>query len=188
MKALILNGLAKEDVTLYKMIHDELEDMGWEVNDFYLQDRKIAPCQGCFECWIKTPGICLIDDDGREVAKKAVQSGLMVFLSPVTFGGYSSDLKRAVDRLLPILLPFFMKIGGEYHHRLRYKRYPRLLGIGVSAQPDEESENIFKTLVARNAISFYNASNAAGVVGKDYAPEKKREKIETLLARVGVSK
>jgi len=188
MKALILNGLAKRDDTLYKMIRDELEDMGWEVNDFYLQDKKIAPCQGCFGCWIKTPGICLIDDDGREVAKKSVQSDLMIFVTSITFGGYSSGLKKAVDRLIPIVYPFFMEINGEIHHKPRYECYPHLIGIGVLSKSDEESERIFKTLVARNAINLYSPSNAAGVVIRDYSPEKIRAEVKTLFARIGVKK
>ena len=171
------------------MIHDELEDVGWEVNDFYLQDRKIAPCQGCFGCLIRTPGICLIDDDGREVAKKAVQSDLMVFVSPVTFGGYSSDLKKAVDRLfLQILYPFFMKINGEFHHKPRYARYPCLIGLGVLSKSDEEGERIFKTLVARNAINLHSSLNAAGVVIKNYPPEKIRGEVKNLFARIGVKR
>ena len=45
MKALILNGLAKGDDRVYEIITNELKDMGWEVNNFYLHDKKIAPCQ-----------------------------------------------------------------------------------------------------------------------------------------------
>ena len=41
MKAFILNGLAKRDDTLYMMICDELKNMGWEVKDFYSQDKKL---------------------------------------------------------------------------------------------------------------------------------------------------
>ena len=188
MKALILNGLAKGDDILYKIIHDELEDMGCDVNNFYLQDKKIAPCQGCFGCWIKTPGICLTDDDGREVAKQAVQSDLMVLVSPISFGGYSSDLKKAVDRIIPIICPFFMKINGEIHHKPRYTRYPRLIGVGVLPKSDEEGERIFKTLVARNAINLHSPSNAAGVVIREYSPEKIKTEVKILFAKIGVKR
>ncbi len=188
MKALILNGLVKGDDILCGIIHDELEDMGWQVNDLYLKDKKIAPCLGCFGCWIKTPGICLIDDDGREVAEKSVQSDLMVFVTPVTFGGYSSCLKKAVDRLTPTVLPFFVKINGEFHHKPRYGSYPHLVGIGVLSEPDGESERIFKTLVARNAINLHSQSNAAEVVMRDYSQEKIRAEVKTLFAGIGVKR
>lgn len=48
-----------------------------------------------------------------------------------------------------------MKIEGEVHHKPRYERYPRLMGVGVLPQPDEESERIFTTLVSRNAINLH---------------------------------
>jgi len=185
MKALIINGLRKTD-TIYEIVSDALKGIGWEVNGIHLHDKEIAPCQGCFGCWTKTPGICIINDEGREVAKMAVQSHLMLFLTPVTFGGYSSDLKKAVDRLIQIVLPFFMMIGGEMHHKPRYSKYPHLVGIGVLPQPDEESEQIFKTLVARNAINLHSPSNAAGIVLRDSAPEKLREEVKKILAGGGI--
>jgi multimeric flavodoxin WrbA len=186
MKAFILNGLEKKDDALYEMISDLLKHLNWEINTFSPQDRHVAPCQGCFGCWTKTPGICVIDDDGRDVVKRAVQSDMIVFLSPVTFGGYSSDLKKAIDRLIPIILPFFMKIDGEIHHKPRYARSPLLIGVGLLSNPDEESTQIFKTLVARNAINLHSPLSAAGVVIRDYIPEKMRAEIKTLFAEAGV--
>lgn len=186
MKAFILNGLEKKDATLYEMISDHLKNMRWEINTFSPQDKRIAPCQGCFGCWIKTPGVCVIDDDGRDVVKMAVQSDMIVFLSPVTFGGYSSDLKKAIDRLIPIILPFFMKINGEIHHKPRYAQSPLLIGVGLLSHPDEESERIFKTLVAHNAINLHSPLSAAGVVLRDYIPEKTKAKIKILFAQAGV--
>jgi multimeric flavodoxin WrbA len=186
MKAFILNGLEKKDDMFYEMISNHLKQMNWEINTLSPQDKHIAPCQGCFGCWIKTPGICVIDDDGRDVVKMAVQSDMMLFLSPVTFGGYSSDLKKAIDRLIPIILPFFMKINGEIHHKPRYARSPLLIGVGLLSNPDEESEQIFKTLVARNAINLHSPLSAAGVVFRDYIPEKTRAEIKTLFVKAGV--
>jgi hypothetical protein len=188
MKALILNGLAKEDDPLYELIHGELKNTCWEGSGIYLHDKHIAPCQGCFGCWINTPGICVIEDDGREVIKEAVQSDLMVFLTPVTFGGYSSDLKRALDRLMQTVLPFFVKINGEFHHRQRYPRRPCLIGLGVLSKPDEEGELIFKALVARNALNLQSPSSAGGVVIRDDPPEKIRREVNTLFAEIGTTR
>ncbi len=188
MKALILNGLAKGDNYLYTLVRDELKDRGWEESGIFLHEKHIVPCQGCFGCWVKTPGICLMDDDGREVAKKAVQSDLMVFLTPVTFGGYSSVLKRAVDRLMQIILPFFMKINGEVHHKPRYARYPCLVGLGVLSKPDEEGERIFKTLVARNAVNLHSPLSAGGVIIRDYPRETIRREVNALFTGAGVTR
>jgi len=178
MKAFILNGLSIDQSDIYRMVADELEKTGWEVIGFDLHEKKIVPCLGCFGCWVKTPGICVIDDDGREVARLAVESDLLVFLTSITFGGYSSHLKKAVDRMIPIVSPFFLKREGEIHHKPRYARYPHLRIVGVLSRPDEESEKIFKSLVARNARNFHGPSIAAKVILQGEALEKKREVIK----------
>jgi len=72
---------------------------------------------------------------------------------------YSSELKKALDRVpCPVLLPFFAKIYGEIHHGKRYDKYPNLVAFGVLSNPDEESENTFATLVARNAINLHTTA------------------------------
>ncbi|MCK5309215.1 MAG: flavodoxin family protein, partial [Thermoplasmata archaeon] len=133
MKALIFNGSKEEDASLkitQEAMESELKKMGWQVETLLLHEMNIAPCLGCFGCWIKTPGICVINDDGRIIPEKIVQSDLMVFLTSITFGGYSSELKKALDRAIPMLLPFFRKVNGETHHVMRYEKYPKLLVIG----------------------------------------------------------
>jgi len=49
---------------------------------------------GCFGCWNKTPGTCVMKDDSAKIAKAVVNSDLLIFLTPITFGGYSSELKK----------------------------------------------------------------------------------------------
>jgi len=191
MKAVVLNGSGKSDNalhTVHKIITDELTDMGWEVEPFILHDMEIHHCLGCFGCWVQTPGVCVIDDSGRDVARAVIQSDLAVFLTPVTFGGYSSELKKAVDRLICLISPFFMKIEGEVHHKPRYERYPRLMGVGVLPQPDEESERIFTTLVGRNAINLHALAHVGGVVLSSQGSNEIQKDIQALFAAVGVRK
>jgi multimeric flavodoxin WrbA len=83
---------------------------------------------------------------------------VVVFLTPVTFGGYSSELKEAVDRLIPLVLPCFRTIDGEVHHVRRYDRYPSLLGLGLLPEPDAEQERIFRAVIERNAINMHAPS------------------------------
>lgn len=191
MKALILDGSTEENFTL-KIVHDviidEFKNIGWKVNSRVLRDLKIGSCYGCFKCWVQTPGICVIDDVERDIAKETIQSDLLIFLTPVTFGGYSSELKKAVDRLIPLVMPFFIKIDGEVHHKSRYERYPSLMGIGVLPNEDKESEQLFKTLVNRNAINFHSPIHTAGVIISNQDKKLIREEIKTLLSEVGVKK
>jgi multimeric flavodoxin WrbA len=114
-----------------------------------MQEIAVAWCQGCFECWTHTPGICKIDDAGRSLAEAVAKSDVLVYLTPITFGGYSSELKKALDRSLGILLPFFKRIDGEVHNA---QRYAHRLAIGVMAtleHADAEAETTLRMLVTR---------------------------------------
>ncbi len=189
MKAVILNGSRKGEDTIdsvHDVIVDELQSLGWAVEPFILRDMEIRYCVGCFGCWVQTPGVCLVDDTARDVAREVIQSDLAVFLTPVTFGGYSSELKKALDRIICLIHPYFMKIEGEVHHRPRYDRYPRLMGVGVLPEPDEEYERIFKALVSRNAINMHAPAHVGGVTVSSQGEDSVRETVKALLAAVEV--
>jgi len=170
MKAVVLNGSNRDENPLNiweNIIVEKLENRGWEVETVELRNIKLSTCIGCFGCWIKTPGQCILKDNGVEICKAVARSDLLVLLTPVTFGGYSFELKKMVDRLIPNLLPLFTKINGEIHHKTRYEKNPKLLVIGYHPQYDEESERIFKELVHRNAINMDSPANHAEVVTGD---------------------
>jgi len=191
LKALVLDGSRKGDNTpsgVSDLISHSLWERGYELDVVPLHDIQIADCIGCFLCWIKTPGVCVIDDAGRDIALKLIQSDLVVFLTPVVFGGYSVELKKALDRQIGNVLPFFVKIGNEVHHKARYERHPRLVGVGVLPHPDEESEKLFEVLVSRNAINMHSPAHSAGVVYTGDSAEKARNKIEALFIKTGAEK
>ena len=101
MKAVILDGTRdgrEVESAAREMLLSEVESRASEVTTFPLREMDIRHCLGCFGCWIKTPGECVIDDDAREIARAVSQSDLVVYLTPVTFGGYSSELKKTLDR------------------------------------------------------------------------------------------
>jgi multimeric flavodoxin WrbA len=189
MKALILDGSRKDESDLDDIkttFQKELKVKGWEVETVQLKNLNISPCTGCFKCWIKTPGICITDDVARDVTRKLVQSDLMVFLTPVTFGGYSSELKKALDRSLGIMLPYFTKIDGKVHHKKRYKKYPSLLAVGTLPYSNPNEERIFRDLVARNAINAHSPNHAVDILVNLEGTERIQSRITNLLSKVGV--
>jgi multimeric flavodoxin WrbA len=190
MKALILNGSRKGDSFLdaaSDVLSNMLKGAGYEVDPLLLRDLKIASCKGCFDCWVKTPGVCSTDDEGRLVPMKMMQSDLMIYLVPITFGGFSSELKKGLDRITGTLLPFLTNVNAEIHHPFRYKKYPKILGIGILPQPDEEAERIFRTLVNRNALNIHDKGHSTVVYRSD-SHERVAEKIKALLAEAGAAK
>jgi multimeric flavodoxin WrbA len=188
MKAVIFNGTVEDDESI-KAIEAELVGQlakaGWTVERIELRRTRIAGCLGCFDCWVKTPGICVIDDFGRETAKKAVQSDLLVWLTPVTFGGYSSELKKALDRLIPNLLPYFDSYHGQIHHKMRYEKQPKLLVIGTQST-DEVDEETFLAMTERNALNLRPPKHAAGIFWKSERSENVHSFVEALLKKVEV--
>lgn len=167
MRALVLNGAIGTDPVLSRCeahVVRALEARGVQIDLRRMQEIPVAWCQGCFECWTHTPGICKIDDAGRSIAEAVAKSDILVYLTPVTFGGYSSELKKALDRSLGVLLPFFKRIDGEVHHAQRYAHHQAIGVVATLEQPDAEAETTLRTLVARNAINFAAAVHAVVVL------------------------
>jgi hypothetical protein len=188
-QALILDGGLGDGVDTRGagMIADELlRRDGWQATRLTLREIDIAPCLGCFSCWIKTPGVCVMDDAGRDVARQMVHSDLLVYLTPLTFGGYSSELKKALDRSIPNISPFFRLVKGEVHHVKRYARYPRIVGIGVCSddRADLDEEELFETLIHRNAINFHAPADGACVISMTEDDDVRRRRIERTLGKV----
>ena len=167
MKALILDGSQNGDRIAEQAcaaLTAELAARQTEVERIRIVDKTIAPCMGDFFCWIKTPGVCNLDDDNREIACAIVHADLIIYLTPITFGGYSSELKRPMDHIVQTVSPFFEMVDGEVHHRRRYKHYPRLLAIGWQPEADPVSEAIFHHLVYRNGLNMQAANMVSGVL------------------------
>jgi multimeric flavodoxin WrbA len=163
----VLDGTAGSKAEQARVAATLLEVLGRTsgvVETFTLRDERIAHCIGCFGCWLETPGLCRTADRGRDVVRAMVHADTVVLLTPVTFGGYSSVLKRVVDRWIQVLLPFFETYHGELHHPLRYGRFPRLVAVGIQPAADEAEATVFRTLVARNALNFRAPSHAVEVV------------------------
>ena len=103
-KVTILDGTRPGDKNLepfLAVLKDQLKRTGAEVHTFTLREIKLAHCIGCFGCWVETPGLCVEADAGLEIAKTVSHSQTLILFTPITFGGYSSELKRMVDRLVP---------------------------------------------------------------------------------------
>jgi multimeric flavodoxin WrbA len=163
MKTLILDGSHSNDpqaVSIANALSKHLPN----AETIVLREQKIGNCAGDFYCWIRSPGLCNVNDDNRIIASKIAHTDLLVYLTPVTFGGYSSALKRMVDHQIQNILPFFANIEGEIHHQKRYKHYPNLLTIGWMDEPDSQAEAIFRHLVHRNAINMYAKTSVCGLV------------------------
>jgi len=187
-RALVLNGALAGDETLAPVeeaLLALLREVGTEVRGYSMRDFPLAHCQGCFECWTTSPGLCKTDGDaGREIAAAMIGSDLLVLLTPITFGGYSSEIKKVMDRSICLVLPFFRRVHGEVHHRRRYPGYPVLAAVGVLGAPDEEQTRVFRSLIERNARNMDSPATAVCVLPAGAPPSVLRDRLEVDLEPV----
>ncbi len=128
-----------------------------EFDIYHLSNMNIQHCSGCWNCWLKTPGKCSIQDDTPEIFKSITQSDLLIFASPMRAGFTSSVLKKFHDRLVSLIHPYMKIMNGELHHRKRYDTYPEI-GVLVSAEHDTDNEDLIITekIYDRFAINFHS--------------------------------
>lgn len=107
----------------------ELESKGHQVDYFSIREMNLHYCQGCWDCWTKTPGICRMKDDGESYLKSISKSHLLLICSPVTAGFITTEAKKALDRFIPNALPYISIYKNECHHLERYPDIDRSLGL-----------------------------------------------------------
>ena len=134
----------------------------------------------------KTPGMCAINDAGRETAGKMIGSDVTIFLSPVTFGGYSSTLKKAVDRTRPLLSPPLRASGGKLGHVPRYSKYPRIIAIGLLPALDVDSERLYHDLAIRNSHMLHAPAHASAVIYGAESDDAVKQHMNDLVKEAGL--
>jgi multimeric flavodoxin WrbA len=118
-------------------------------------NERIHPCIGCYGCWIKTPGICLMKDGYQNVGQLFSKANDVVVISECVYGGYSPFIKNVWDRSISYLLPYFTKKGNETHHKMRYDSTFALSvhfynDSGISPSEKDTAQKLIKA----NCVSF----------------------------------
>ena len=189
--ALIIDGSGPADgrtQVAARALEDALEHARLDHSTVVARDLETGPCTGCFGCWVKTPGECIFGGPTLDIARTAIAGDLLILVTPVTFGGYSSEAKKVLDRIvLAFLQPFFTTIGGEFHHPARYQRLPEFVVLGTLPSADDDAQRVFETLVGRNAINLHSLRPGVAVAVGDPDASELAAVAHDLLARVGVT-
>ena len=114
---------------------------------------KVASCMGCFGCWTKTPGKCVIRDDAVTVYPKIAESNKVIYVSKVKYGSYDTIMKTMLERSLPIQQAFIEMKESETHHVQRNVNNKEAIIIAYGDLSQKEQQ-VFKNLVARNALNM----------------------------------
>jgi multimeric flavodoxin WrbA len=120
-----------------------------------VRDMDVKPCIGCWDCWVKTPGVCSLKDDVHKILTHINHNDLVVFAAPYAMGFMHSLAKTLQERMVPLLLPYSELIMGETRHTLRYGTTPELAFIYKGeADTDEEDVQINRDIFERFALNF----------------------------------
>ena len=110
-------------------------------------------CIGCFGCWLKTPGTCIIWDGFEDMGKRLSQVSEFILISKATFGSYSSAGKNVLDRSISYVLPFFEIRNGEMHHGERYHNALTISALFYGHMTENEKRTA-QNLVKANAVNL----------------------------------
>ena len=136
---------------LIEMIQGTLEARGYSVSQKAIQRDELQFCRGCFDCWTKTPGECAIQDGIAEINLACMKSDVVVYLCPIVFGQFSANMKSAIDRWLPNMLPFFItRKDGSTMHPPRYESYARQIMLGYAENLSDSDAALFLDITQKH--------------------------------------
>ena len=118
-----------------------------------LSNLTIASCLGCFGCWVKTPGCCVLRDDAVKVYPLIARSTRLLYVSRVYCGSYDIPMKTMLERAIPVQQAFLRLYQGETHHvqRAVAEKDAVILAYGAAS---EGERRVFRRLVERNASNM----------------------------------
>lgn len=161
----------------------DLDLNGQEQTKFIdLSTLRIGNCVGCFCCWTKTPGKCVIRDDATKVYPYIAKSDEVMYISRIRYGGYDTVMKTMLERAIPIQQAFIRLVDGETHHVQRAVAGKKATIIVYGENVDESEKEVFERLISRNArnmnfeeyrIIFASESDIAETVGREVEKWKK---------------
>jgi len=121
---------------------------------------KIKPCIGCFGCFIKTPGQCVIKDGYEKTGVLLTKCNQVIIISQCFYGGYSPSVKNIIDRIATSnFLPYFETRNGEMHHPKRNK-IDFLFSVYFYKKVSDGEKETARKLVRANGINLSQKTTA----------------------------
>ena len=107
MKILVLNGSPKKKSDTYRLTEAFLRGMNkkekQDVQVVNVIEKNIAPCRGCFSCWQRMDGHCVIEDDQNALLDLYRASDVIIWSFPLYCYAMPSHLKAFLDRTIPLV-------------------------------------------------------------------------------------
>lgn len=97
------------NVIIHDLNNEQFELLFPELNNnshIIFDNGTIKSCIGCFGCWIKTPGKCVIKDGYDNIGELFSKADKVIVISKCFYGGFSPFVKNVLDRSIAYMLPF----------------------------------------------------------------------------------
>ncbi len=152
---------------MLNLVIQGMKEAGADCSLFYTHKLDINPCLGCFSCWTKTPGKCIQKDDMGKILKALKTAHILVLATPVYVDGMNSSMKACLDRLIPLIEPFFEIRNNHCRHPPRDQFIPKKVVL-VSVCGFTELDNFDPLIMHVKAFCKNFSSEYIGAVLRPY--------------------
>lgn len=142
---------SEADDEIYKVIQNLFDE---PLKIIILGDKSINACIGCWSCWLKTPGKCVMKDQMTESYPDYINSDSVILLMDTAQGFINHHAKAFFDRTIPHYNPYIEIVDGECHHVARYKKYPDLVFYFNTKGLTSQEEQVIEDYLYRTAYHF----------------------------------
>lgn len=134
MKAVLINGSARDNGSCSYLLEKVKETMGCDSNEIIKYDiskMNIGYCRGCKACYIN--GICIQNDDVEKIVKDVISADYVFIAAPSYWADVPGQLKTFFDRNTPF--------GDTNENRVVFAK-KQIKGVGIAIRAGKtEREN-----------------------------------------------
>ena len=156
MNILVINGSPKsERSNTLNVTKAFVEGFALSADDaqtefVHLAKLNIRPCAGCYSCWKKTGGKCVINDDMQQLYEKISKADIIIESFPLFFFGMPGTMKTFLDRCLPFMQPYMgerVTDSDVCFHKLRDKAMLQKRFVVISSCGYVEAAPVYPALL-----------------------------------------
>lgn len=140
-----------------KLIITDTDKIAMPQSDEYKIIRpkeQIKNCIGCFGCWGKTPGKCVIRDGYESMGQNVGHCEELILISECCYGSVSPLIKTVMDRSISYIHPDFVIRKGEMHHKRRYQNRIAVSAYFYGETITKREMDTARALIQANADNY----------------------------------